>query len=170
MPEMPGLGGVGGCVCGFWKADRRHCASAMGPLPPRPAARVCRRLFGERRCLAGLPRSPPPASVRFPWPARFHGQNFCAAGCFWKCPCGVMPLRVCAHVDARACATHARVTLRFPVAWPCLPPRGAQPRGRGGGRARTVGFASKANCKARGGGEAKRAAADSSSSSIIASL
>lgn len=67
-------------------------------------------------------------------------------------PVRVMPLCTCAHVDARACAMHARVTLLFPAAWTCLPVPGVNPGGftwgGGGGGLRVC--ASKANCKAQG--------------------
>lgn len=63
-------------------------------------------------------------------------------------PMRVMPLCTCAHVDARACAMHARVTLLFPAAWTCLPVPGVNPGGftwggGGGGRFACVCFEGK---------------------------
>lgn len=85
-------------------------------------------------------------------------------------PMRVMPLCTCAHVDARACAMHARVTLLFPAAWTCLPVPGVNPGGftwEGGGGEVCVCVLRRQTAKRRG---KKAKQADNDSSSIIASL
>lgn len=141
---MPGLGGEGG---GFCQADRRHRASAVGPLPPWPTARVRRCFLGSVGASLGSARLRS-LLLAFPLGSSLPRPKLLHAGCFLEVPVrGYAPLDVHKRECTRVCGARS---CHAPI--PAARPRGGYGWGepRSGGGVCACLCASKANCKAQG--------------------
>lgn len=99
-----GMGKRGG---GFYQADHYHHTDTTGPLPPSPTKGFAVGCLG-----VPVPCLPPLAShIQLAFPS----QNFCTPAGFGNAHGRMMPLCMCPHPCARACAMRARVTLLFPA-------------------------------------------------------